>query len=302
MNSDNPYVGKSLRQILYEGYEKRFNPDMWRVHIYTSVGITGSIFLTLLPSTPSSVLTGLILATAVFSFHEYLEQLIQNFIDVYSSRYNFSSVHSSPIPGTLITVFLDLIIAVPMFGNSEYSTFMSFFIIIFFVYWIMVKGYFKLTRELLDWYHNQSQSSYIVLGWGVVLVLSVIYISLNLAEFESVLNFALPPESNQNIAVATESFFPLVLAMMIVGLSFLALMYTLIVPLMTLTIFCIWIVIVPYAFFYEPSLLGKELAEMSSTLRLWAGISFLLFYIIFFAPMTISFVTWFQEKRWRDTL
>lgn len=290
--NSSPLKNRLLKWLCAE-YEEHLNPEMWRAHLYVGVGLGGFLLIILLPSLPSDVAMGLILAATVFSFHEYLEQHIRYLLNFISSRCDFcfpTLGTSSPLIYGII-VLIDLIIAVPMFGYSMYSNFIASFILLIFGCWFMAMTCISMAREVEEKsLFNHSSPLYVGLGWIGLLLAALIYILLHQSDFWVFINLTFGIRSYDSLPISSISFLLIGLSILIVDITLLVLIYVIIVPIIVAIFFVFCIILPPYILFFQPQLLGEGFEQMSQILRLWAGISILIIYIILSAPRLLSWI------------
>lgn len=293
MEVDNPSLRVILKTWLHAKYEKHLNPEMWRAHLYVGIGFAVFLLIALLPWSPPGVMMGVILATAVFSFHEYMGQRVRNLLNFLSSRYDISGVtlSSSSLFTTGIIVFIDLIVAVPMFGYGDYSSVVGLYIMILFAYWAMTKFCFGITQDAIDYLTDHPHPARFISLWASVFLIALIYIVINLETtiivIESSLSNSSPEPSPPGSSL---SLFLTMLAILIVDISILAVMYVTIIPIFMLFLFLFVVILVPYSLIYNPELLLARSEGMSFSLRLWATISILIIYGVFITPALLSWI------------
>lgn len=265
---------------------------MWRAHLYIGIGLGGFFLVALLLPEPSDVSTGVIFATTIFAFHEYLEQRIRQILSFITSRYSLSSFLSPHFVYGLIA-FIDLMIAVPMFGYSRYSDFFPIFLLIFFGYWKMSAFFLRESLQLKEKITNKSNYLRRIGLWIGILLLALVYAFTHFSQFVSLLEMAMAQSSETPLpdpsSPSSIPFFTVISAL-VIAISYLVASIYIIFPIVVLFLLLIWVILPPYALFLEPQLLGEGFEQMSPVLRLWAGVSILVVYVILSTPTLLSWV------------
>lgn len=245
--------------------------------------------LLLLPFSISGVTEGMGLAAGIFAFHEYVGQRCRDFMDFLHIRYGIEGtrVLSSSFFVAGVVVFLDLLIAVPMFGYSEYSFAVFLFVTFLAMYWVMAKGSFLMVKSIYTRLAGLSRNQIILVA--IFLFSMTVYALVNLSEFIWTLDSMVPLSfATGDPPSGSVSF-----------ISILAAYTTLIVLYVLLTVafaviavlgFFFLVISIPFFLLYAPELWVTSLGDMSFTLRLWAVISILVIYFIVSAPTLLSLI------------
>lgn len=199
-------IVEALHIQLRAKYEEKLDPEMWRVYLYMGIGLSAFFLVSFLPSPPSSVVSGVILATAVFSFHDYIGQKIENLIDFFSSRYNYSlpSSNASALLSTTCVALLDLFVAVPMFAYSEYTILVGIGFVIFVVYWVFLKISVKLPFMMRDSIFDRLAPRRYVGKNFIIFLVALLFLLDNWTETLHILKLILP---SQDIGVILQFSF-----------------------------------------------------------------------------------------------
>lgn len=270
---------------------------MWRAHLYGGIGLAMYIILAILPLSISGVREGVILAAGIFTFHEYVGQRCRDFVDFLHARYGIedSRLFSSSVFIAGVVVFLDLLIAVPMFGYSEYSLAILIFVMLLVMYWILAKTSIWIVKSMYTRLVNLSRNQ---IALGTVLLFGMaVYALVNPSEVIFVIeSMSSPPSSDTgNPPSGSVNFIAIIIGFTAL-LVLIALMHVALAVMIVLLFFFL-VVSIPYFLLYDPELLVRNLGDMSFTLRLWAVISILVIYLIVSAPTLLS---WIDSVRNRD--
>lgn len=270
-------------------YEKRLNSKMWRAHLYMGIGLTMFIILLILPFPLPSVMQGLLLAVGIFVFHECVGQRSRDLLDYLHSRYNIKSfrLFSSSIFTARFVVFLDLLIAVPMFGHSEYSQAVLLFVGVLGLYWGLVKMSLWIVKMMVKGLSYCSRKL-IVIGAGILFI-SLVFVFANQSDVALLIESVSNSASSNAVNPQLELSLPLLLATIIVYGAALAISYVFL-SLLAIFLFVFLVFAIPYFLLYDPKLLIVILGDMPFTLRLWAVVSILVIYLIVSVPTFLSWV------------
>lgn len=268
-------------------YEEHLNPKMWRAHLYVGIGLTMQIILLLLPFSISGVTEGMGLAAGIFAFHEYVGQRCRDFMDFLHIRYGIEGtrVLSSSFFVAGVVVFLDLLIAVPMFGYSEYSFAVFLFVTVLAMYWIMAQSSFLMVKSIYTRLAGLSRNQITLVA--MFLFSMTVYALVNLSEFIWVLDSMVPLSFATGDPPSESVSFISILAAY-TTLIVLYVLVTVALAVMAVLGFFLLVISIPFFLLYAPELWVTSLGDMSFTLRLWAVISILVIYFIVSAPTLLS--------------
>jgi hypothetical protein len=276
-------AGNSAEKI----FDRWLKSDLKQVYTYIALG--GTITLIGKISLPSSFtqtfLGTTIIATAVFSLHEYVKQRVAIGFDIVywgdSSLSEFPKLHSFSI------AFLDFLIGIPMFGSTSYTFTVGGVIFLIFLYYLLIKVFHAGYRDLVGFFKTNSYRNQYIVIWLAALIISVYF---NYSNSCLVSGFQPPfPEMLVNHC----SNVPGAALFLVLFIPFIVILTILIYPFLLFITFVL-IAIVPYSLIFAG---GGRFADMSILLRYWATMSLFCTICLALVPKLPSIAS--RVREWR---